>query len=39
MNTDAVRTYNNSFVPGGAWLIPNTISPARYLRLNATIDF
>jgi hypothetical protein len=38
-NTDAIATYNNSFVPGGAWLIPNTIQPARYLRLNATIDF
>ena len=39
MNTDAVLTYNNNFVPNGAWLTPATILPARYIRLNATIDF
>ena len=39
MNTDAVVTYNHGFVPGGAWLTPATISPARYLRLNMTLDF
>jgi hypothetical protein len=39
MNTDSINTYNMGFVPGGAWLTPATISPARYVRLNATIDF
>jgi len=38
-NTDAPTTYNNGYVPNGAWLIPTAIQPARYLRLNATIDF
>jgi hypothetical protein len=36
---DAPTNYNNSYVPNGAWLIPTAIQPARYLRLNATIDF
>jgi hypothetical protein len=39
INTDAVVTYNHGFVPGGAWLTPATISPARYIRLNMTVDF
>jgi hypothetical protein len=39
MNTDAINTYNMGFVPGGSWLRPNTIVPARYVRLNATVDF
>jgi hypothetical protein len=38
-NTDAVTTYNNNYVPNGAWLIPTAIQPARYVRLNATVDF
>jgi hypothetical protein len=38
-NSDAVRTYNHNFVPNGAWLTPSTIQPARYVRLNTTIDF
>jgi hypothetical protein len=38
-NTDAPTTYNNGYVPNGAWLIPTAIQPARYLRLNATVDF
>ena len=39
MNTDAINTYNMGFVPNGSWLTPATIQPARYVRLNATIDF
>jgi hypothetical protein len=39
MNTDAINTYNMGFVPGGPWLTPSTIAPARYIRLNATVDF
>lgn len=38
-NTDAVTTYNNRYVPNGAWLIPTAIQPARYVRLNMTVDF
>jgi len=38
-NTDVVENYNQGFVPGGAWLIPTTIQPARYARISAQIDF
>jgi hypothetical protein len=38
-NTDAVTTYNNRYVPNGAWLTPSTIQPARYVRINTQIDF
>lgn len=38
-NTDAVTTYNNNYVPNGAWLTPTAIQPARYVRLNMQIDF
>jgi len=26
-------------VPNGAWLIPTAIQPARYVKVNTTIDF
>ena len=38
-NTDVVTTYNQGFVPGGAWLTPTAILPARYARIGAQIDF
>jgi len=38
-NTDAPTTYNMNYVPNGAWLIPTAIQPARYVRVNTTIDF
>jgi carboxypeptidase family protein len=38
-NTDAVTTYNQTFVPGGAWLTPTAIQPARYAKVSAQFDF
>ena len=38
-NTDVVTGYNEGFVPGGAWLRPTAIQPARYARISAQIDF
>jgi hypothetical protein len=38
-NTDVVTTYNQTFVPNGAWLTPTAIQPARYAKLNVQIDF
>jgi hypothetical protein len=38
-NTDVVLTYNNNYVPGGAWLTPTSIQPARYVKVSAQIDF
>jgi hypothetical protein len=38
-NADTVLAYNNSFVPGGAWLTPTRIASARYMKLGAQFDF
>ena len=39
LNSSAVLTYNNTFVPGGPWLQPLTIMTPRFLKLAAEIDF
>jgi hypothetical protein len=38
-NSDTVLAYNNSFVPGGAWLTPTRIAAARYMKLGAMFEF
>jgi hypothetical protein len=38
-NTDVVTTYNQTFVPGGAWLTPTAIQPARYVKVSAQVEF
>jgi hypothetical protein len=38
-NTDAITGFNQNYVANGPWLTPTSIQPARYLRLNAQIDF
>ena len=38
-NTDVVTSYNQGFVPGGAWLTPTGIQPARYVKANVQFDF
>ena len=39
LNSSAVLTYNNTFVPNGPWLQPLTIITPRFLKLAAEIDF
>jgi hypothetical protein len=39
LNSSAVLTYNNAFVPGGTWLQPQTILTPRFFRLTAEITF
>jgi hypothetical protein len=39
VNSSAVLTYNNAFVPGGTWLQPQTILTPRFFRLTAEITF
>jgi hypothetical protein len=39
LNSSAVLTYNNTFVPGGTWLQPLAILTPRFLKLTAEIDF
>ena len=38
LNSSAVLTYNNIFVPGGPWLQPLTILTPRFLKLTAEIE-
>jgi len=38
-NTDVVTTFNQAFAPGGAWLTPTAIQPARYAKISAQIEF
>ena len=38
LNSSAVLTYNNTFVPGGPWLRPVTIVTPRFFKVTAEID-
>jgi hypothetical protein len=39
LNSSAVLTYNNTFVPGGTWLQPQTVMTARLIKFSAEITF
>jgi hypothetical protein len=39
MNVDVVTNYNQAFVPGGQWLTPTAIQPARYVRISMEVSF
>jgi hypothetical protein len=39
LNSSAVLTYNNTYVPGGTWLQPMTILTPRVFRLTAEVTF
>jgi hypothetical protein len=39
LNADTVTNYNFGFVPGGTWLTPSAITPARYARIGVQVDF
>lgn len=39
LNTNAVLTYNNTFVPGGPWLQPLTVVTPRLLKITAELDW
>jgi len=39
MNVDVATAYNQAFVPGGPWLTPTAIQPARYARFSMEVDF
>jgi hypothetical protein len=39
LNSDAILTYNQTFIPGGQWLRPNTVLTPRFIKLSAQIDF
>ena len=39
LNKDTVLTYNQNFVPGGAWLVPTTVLTARTAKITVQLDF
>ena len=44
LNTAAIQTYNQTFIPTAtsgsqAWLAPQAILPARFVKLTAQVDF
>jgi len=39
MNAAPILSYNEAFIPGGAWLLPTSIMTARFARLNVQVDF
>ncbi|HEY3044849.1 MAG TPA: carboxypeptidase regulatory-like domain-containing protein [Vicinamibacterales bacterium] len=39
MNKDTVTGTSQTFVPGGTWLTPTSIVPARYVRFNVDVNF
>src|SRR5207245_1159847 len=39
LNSAAVLTYNQTFVPNGPWLAPNSVLTPRFVKLAAQIDF
>jgi hypothetical protein len=39
LNSDAVLTYSQTFVPGGAWLGPQSVLTPRFVKVSAQIDF
>jgi hypothetical protein len=39
LNSSAALAYNNTFVPNGPWLQPQTILTPRFVKLSAEIDF
>ncbi len=39
LNSAAVLTYNQTFVPGRSWLAPTSVLTPRFVKTSATIDF
>jgi hypothetical protein len=39
LNSAAVLTYNQAFVPGGTWLAPLSLITPRFAKIGAQINF
>jgi hypothetical protein len=39
LNLDTVLTYNQTFVPGGNWLVPTSVLTARTAKVTVQYDF
>ena len=38
-NTDTPLSYNMTFVPGGQWLTPTSVTTARFVKVGGQFDF
>jgi hypothetical protein len=38
-NSDAILTYNNSYTPGDAWLVPTSVVTPRFFKFSAHVEF
>ena len=39
LNSTAILSYNQAFIPNGAWLIPTSVISARFAKLSVQFDF
>jgi hypothetical protein len=39
LNSSAGLTYNNAFVPGRSWPLPNTVLTPRLFKITAEVEF
>jgi len=39
LNSNPVLTYNNAFIPNGAWLVPTSVLQSRFVKFSASFDF
>ncbi len=39
LNKAPILTYNQNFIPGGNWLVPNSVLQPRFLKFSAQVDF
>jgi len=38
-NAAPILSYNEAFIPNGAWLLPTSVMTARFAKLNIQLDF
>jgi hypothetical protein len=39
LNTAPILSYNEAFIPNGAWLLPTSVMTARFAKVNVQFDF
>ena len=39
LNSAAILSYNQAFIPGGSWLTPTSVLSARFAKLSVQFDF
>ena len=39
LNSDVILIYNNTFIPGGSWLAPQSVISGRLGRISAQVEF